>query len=110
MQNPLVEFLYKYAVQIRSGQAEKQIHMYAVSRQLIKTVLEVCEKVSVEKLQFCVESAMKSITSASKAEQSILFELLDAGLTSITINQEVVYIDKAWKNKNTHKDNEPVQV
>ena len=68
MSNPLAEFLYKYAVKIRAGLVDKEAHMYAVSKQLVKTALEVCEKVNVAKTQKCFETAVEQLHLASDAE------------------------------------------
>ena len=46
MSNPLVDFLYKYALKIRAGLADKEPHIIAVSQQLVKTVLEICVKIN----------------------------------------------------------------
>ena len=46
MSNPFVDFLYKYALKIRSGLADKERHNIAVSQQLVKTVLQICMKIN----------------------------------------------------------------
>ena len=53
---------------------------------------------------------MKQIKKASDAEKGILFEVLGSGLMYGLINQEVTYIDKAWKNMKEFRENEPIQI
>ena len=83
---------------------------FAAAKQLIKTALKVCVKVSLENTQLCFENAIKKIGNLPNEHQSILFEIAGSGLTSIFENQEVTFIEKAWSNKNEYRDNEPVQV